>query len=46
MLEIVRGVAYLLYPRERSAWKINFLNDSEIDNYVRRMELVGKKTVF
>ena len=43
MLEIVRGVVYLMHPRERSAWKINFLHDSEIDNNVRRMELVRKK---
>ena len=43
MLEIVRGVVYLLHPRERSAWKINFLNDSEIDNPVRRMELARKE---
>ena len=43
MLEIVRGVVYLLHPRERSPWKINFLNYSEIDNPVRRMELARKE---
>ena len=46
MLEIVRGVVYLMHPRERSAWKINFLHDSEIDNHVRRMELAREKKLF
>ena len=43
MLKIVRGVVYLMHPRERSAWKIKFLNNSEIDNHVTRMELARKK---
>ena len=43
MLKIVRGVVYLFHPRERSPWKIKFLNDSKIDNHVRRMELATKK---
>ena len=34
---------YLQHPRERSAWKIKFLNDSEIDNHVRRMELARRE---
>lgn len=44
MLEVVtvRGVVYLMHPRKRLAWKINFLH-SEIDNSVRRMELARKK---
>ena len=35
-----------MHPRERSAWKISFLHDWEINNHVRRMELARKKNCF
>ena len=46
MLEIRRGVVYLMHPRERSAWKINFLHDWEVITMSEEWNSLRKKNVF